>query len=44
MVRDSDTEGTTKIDESDVGLKMAAAGTNTLKFYRGLSDGETQEA
>ena len=43
MVRDSDTEGTTKIDESDVGLKMAAAGTNTLKFYRGLSDGETQE-
>lgn len=44
MVRDSDTEGTTKIDESEVGLKMAAAGTNTLKFYRGLSDGETQEA
>lgn len=44
MVRDSDTEGTTKIDESDVGLKMAAAGTNTLKFYRGLSDGDTQEA
>ena len=44
MVRDSDTEGTTKIDESDVGLKMAAAGTNTLKFYRGLSEGDTQEA
>ena len=44
MVRDSDTEGTTKIDESEVGLKMAAAGTNTLKFYRGLSDGDTQEA
>ena len=44
MVRDSDTEGTTKIDESDVGLKMAAAGTNTLKFYRGLSDGDIQEA
>ena len=44
MVRDSDTEGTTKIDESDVGLKMASAGTNTLKFYRGLSDGDTQEA
>lgn len=44
MVRDSDNEGTTKIDESDVGLKMAAAGTNTLKFYRGLSDGDTQEA
>ena len=44
MVRDSDTEGTTKIDESDVGLKMAASGTNTLKFYRGLSGGDTQEA
>lgn len=44
MVRDSDTEGTTKIDESEVGLKMAAAGTNTLKFYRGLSDGDIQEA
>lgn len=44
MVRDSDTDGTTKIDESEVGLKMAAAGTNTLKFYRGLSDGDTQEA
>lgn len=44
MVRDSDTEGTTKIDESEVGLKMAAAGTNTLKFYRGLPDGDTQEA
>lgn len=44
MVRDSDTEGTTKIDESEVGLKMAAAGTNTLKFYRGLSEGDTQEA
>jgi hypothetical protein len=45
MVRDSDTEGTTKIDESEVGLKMAATGTNTLKFYRGLSsDGDTQEA
>lgn len=44
MVRDSDTEGTTKIDESDVGLKMAAAGTNTLKFYRGLSDGYIQES
>lgn len=44
MVRDSDTEGTTKIDESEVGLKMAAAGTNTLKFYRGLSDGYIQES
>lgn len=44
MVRDSDTEGTTKINESDVGLKMAAAGTNTLKFYRGLSDGYIQES
>ena len=44
MVRDSDTDGTTKIDESEVGLKMAAAGTNTLKFYRGLSEGDTQEA
>lgn len=44
MVRDSDTDGTTKIDESEVGLKMAAAGTNTLKFYRGLSDGDIQEA
>lgn len=44
MVRDSDTDGTTKIDESEVGLKMAAAGTNTLKFYRGLSKGDTQEA
>ena len=44
MVRDSDTEGTTKINESDVGLKMAAAGTNTLKFYRGMSDGYIQES
>ena len=44
MVRDSDTDGTTKIDESEVGLKMASAGTNTLKFYRGLSEGDTQEA
>lgn len=34
MVRDSDAGGTTKIDESEVGIQMKPSGTNTLKFYR----------
>lgn len=34
MVRDSDVGGTTKIDESEVGIQMKPSGTNTLKFYR----------
>lgn len=34
MVRDNDTAGTTKINESEVGIQMAPTGTNTLKFYR----------
>ena len=34
MVRDSDAGGTTKINESEVGIQMTPAGTNTLKFYR----------
>ena len=34
MVRDSDVGGTTKINESEVGIQMTPAGTNTLKFFR----------
>lgn len=34
MVRDSDAGGTTKINESEVGIQMTPAGTNTLKFFR----------
>ena len=34
MVRDSDVGGTTKINETEVGIQMKPSGTNTLKFYR----------
>lgn len=34
MVRDSETGGTTRIDENDVGLQMEPSGTNTLKFFK----------
>lgn len=34
MVRDSDAGGTTRINESEVGIQMKPSGTNTLKFYR----------
>lgn len=34
MVRDSDVGGTTRINESEVGIQMTPAGTNTLKFFR----------
>lgn len=34
MVRDSETGGTTRIDENDVGLQMQPSGTNTLRFFK----------
>ena len=43
MVRDSETEGTTKKLENDIGLKMRSSGTNTLRFYRGARQEDTEE-
>lgn len=42
LVKDNETNGTTKVHEEDFGMHTRKAGTNTLQFYRGKKQSDEE--